>query len=239
MSAEKVQAIATEFNSDYPTVLSGLLDKIEGLTAEEKTAIMDGVQNKQPLIGVGELNLDTVIQEQSKRADYMVEENELLLLEQIKKAQEKEQLENYDPQEAKEGFVVSEVKVSSKAPVKDQEDFNYNPFKQQNIIKMVIDKAKNIFSKNKETGQIDMIHGKSGSYVRIDGEGNVTEYVTGDYKRVILGNMVEEVRGSKSVKVKGDNFLTVQGKNEQDVSATNTEQSGGVTSIKGANIQLN
>ena len=238
-----VQNVATNFNSNYSSVLSGLLDNITGLTSTEKDNILNGIVDKQPLLDIDStednLSIDVVVNEQTTKAKEMVEENNLLIVETVKKAQEKSIIDNYSPQEAKTGFTVSEVKVSSKVPTTDQIDYMYSPNKLQNILKVVIDTARNIFSKNKLTGQIDMIHGKSGSYLRIDGDGNITEYVTGDYKRVIVGNYTEEIRGSKAVKVKGDNYLTVQGKNEQDVTATNKEQSGASTVIKGSTIHLN
>lgn len=233
------QSVRDNFNTNYPTVLSALLDSIDGLTPTEKSNILNGVNDKQPLLGSTDINLQPVVEEQKKKAEKMVEENNLLLVEQVKKTQEKAIVDNYDPQEAKTGFAISEVKVSSKVPATDQSDYLYSPNKLQNILKVIIDTAKNVFSKNTATGQVDMIHGKSGSYIRIDGAGNVTEYITGNYKRVINGNYVEEIRGSKAVKVKGDNYLTVQGKNEQDVVSTNTEQSGGSTTIKGSTIHLN
>lgn len=233
------QNVRDNFNTNYPLVLENLLDNIDGLTATEKSDILNGVNNEQPLLAPTDIHLTEIVEEQKKKAEDMVEENNLLLVEQVKKTQEKAIVENYDPQEAKTGFMISEVKVNSKVPTTDQRDYLYSPNKMQNILKVIIDTAKNVFSKNKLTGQIDMIHGKSGSYIRIDGQGNVTEYITGNYKRVIVGNYTEEIRGGKAVKVKGDNFLTVQGKNEQDVSNTNTEQSGSSTTIKGSTIHLN
>ena len=189
MSAEVLeQKVRDDFNANYPTILSALLDGISGLTATEKANILSGVNDKQPLLGAEDIDLEAIIAEQEVIAEEMVKENELLLLEKVQKTQEKVIMEKYDPQEAKSGFTVSEVKVSSKVPATDQADYSYSPNKMQSILKVIIDTAKNIFSVNKESGQVDMIHGKSGSYIRVDGMGNVTEYITGNYKRIIDGN---------------------------------------------------
>ena len=80
----------------------------------------------------------TATQIKTTKAKEMVEENNLLIVETVKKAQEKSIIDNYSPQEAKTGFTVSEVKVSSKVPTTDQIDYMYSPNKLQNILNFAL-----------------------------------------------------------------------------------------------------
>lgn len=77
-----------------------------------------------------------------------------------------------------------------------------------------IDEAKNWYKINKSKLHVELVHA-SGTSIKIDRDGNVTEHIVGSLKRVIEGDLSEEVKGNCDRLVKGGNYLHVSGEHEQ------------------------
>lgn len=221
------EKVSTCFNSRYTSELEALLNNIKGLSDADKKTILDGT--RQELVSSSDIQLDKKLLELKEELKEEVTKKDIEIANAVKR---KEEQANYDPQEAKEGFTINEVKVTSKVEVTNQSDYRYNPNKKQNILKVYIDKIKNILSINRDTGQVDLIH-NSGSYIRVDGNGNVTEYITGNYKRVIEGSYTEEIRGGKCVTVYGDNYEDLKAKDSRTVKGSRKTVVKGGDSLDG------
>ena len=73
-----------------------------------------------------------------------------------------------------------------------------------------------------------MLH-SSGNYMKIDADGNVTQYIKGNLKMVVDGDYAVEVRGSIATQTT-DHYLTTTGKKETLVQKTHKQtDNGGLT----------
>ena len=104
--------------------------------------------------------------------------------------------------------IFSEPKFTS--PV-DIQDANYTVKEDYPQSYGFIDTVKNWFKVNKELKHAEFVH-SSKSHIKIDKDGNVTLYVTGNMKHIIEGDYSLEVKGNHDFLVKGDKYEHVSGK---------------------------
>lgn len=94
-----------------------------------------------------------------------------------------------------------------------------------------VDSVKNWFKINKEKGHAEFVH-QSGSYFKIDNDGNVSFYITGSMKQIVEGDMTFEVRKNMDTLVKKNNYKHVVKNNEELTGGTLLETVvGKVTNI--------
>lgn len=233
-NAERNTEITTEFalafNARYIADLTTRLNAIAGLSAVEKTTIINYATAQQPLLSAVSLSVLPEIEAFEQAVEEQELKNESEKREALELARQKVQMDSYDPQNAKEGFKITEPSIVSKVGTTNIPDVDYSPNKKQHFMSVFIDKAKNLIQVNKLTKQIDMLHA-SGTFLKIDGDGNVTEFIRGNYKRVILGNFATEVRGDTAMYTKGNLFQDTDGNETYVVSGSTTSTSSGDTTI--------
>ena len=86
-----------------------------------------------------------------------------------------------------------------------------------------IDEAKNWIKVNKAKQHVELVH-SSGTSIKIDKEGNVTQEVKGNFKNIIHGDYSLEVKGNEDHIIKKSSYLHVGGEREEvfDKSVTQT-----------------
>ncbi len=99
----------------------------------------------------------------------------------------------------------SEPKFTS--PV-DIQDVNYSLKEDYPHSYGHIDEMGNWWKVNKKKGIIDFVH-KSGTFIQIDNDGNVTEHVAGSKKEVIQGDLSIEVYGNRDTLIHGNEYTHI------------------------------
>jgi len=82
-----------------------------------------------------------------------------------------------------------------------------------------VDTVKNWFKINKERGHAEFVH-QSGSYFKIDKDGNVSFYITGSMKQIIEGDYSLEVRKNMDTLVKKNSYKHIVKNSEELVGGT-------------------
>jgi hypothetical protein len=193
--------LAPEINGDFKLKLEQEMSNL-GVPTSIAQAYLNGLSDV-----VSESDISEAIDEEKIRESITSKTRQLKKLEA---SSVKEDLD-YDPQNKLEGFEIEEVVIESKVKTVDQKPIEYRPYKKQHFVKTVIDKMANLYQTSKKLFNLEFLHYKSKSYLKIDKDGNVTIYVKGNLKHVVEGDYALEVRGSKAFNTLGDSFDTVEG----------------------------
>lgn len=103
----------------------------------------------------------------------------------------------------------------------------------------IVDPAGNYFRSNLVTKEFHIVHGNSGSSIKIDGNGNTTIHITGSLKLVIDKDFATQILGSTDVSITGNSYKHVIGTNEEMIDGSNTINGLSVNNIKGNPININ
>lgn len=220
-------AVSSDFSSNWKSqVLTELAN--QGFTQAERDAVEPYLDNIVSVVdSTTDMGLDSYEVEATKEAEASLT-NEI----SNKKAAEefeasKAKLEAHEVFNARTSLsykepIFSEPKFTS--PVNIQ-DANYSVMEDYPDSYGYIDEAKNWVKVNKKSGHVELVH-NSGTSIKIDRFGNVTEHIVGKFKRIIEGDMSEEVKGSYDLLVKKSYYIHVAGDFEEKVDKTKTSTIG-------------
>jgi len=144
-------------------------------------------------------------------------------------------IQDYEPQNAIEGFSIPEPVISSKVDTVDQDPIVYRPRKKW-WEKIYMDKIANLMKIDLKKFSIQFLHFKSKTQMKIDKQGNVTLYVKGNLKHIVEGNYSLEVRGDNSMVVGGDSYRVIKGLYSVEVGKTYDIDVSDVFTIDASNL---
>lgn len=236
MNSELIITLLNLLKSD--NCKQSLLDKLLelGLTLMEIDEISDLIDSVMEVnLSEEEVN-DAVASEESNSSESMDSS--------VKSSRSKEKFSLWDllllclelfNAEVSVSIVEPELSESKFTAPVDIQDADYTVIEDYPATYGYIDIIKNWLKINQDTHHVEMVHA-SKTQIKIDKEGNVLLYITGNLKQIIEGDYSLEVKGNHDVRVTGKKYDHVVGDLVENYDSEKEEVVGGnVTETYGGN----
>ncbi len=210
------ESVEDEWEANFKSDLLAELTS-RGFTSSEKTALDPYIDN---LVGIltdtTDLGLDDYEEEVETRTNAEVNNAYGEKVEREQTETQKKIVRSHEVFNAKSGIsfpepVFSEPKFTS--PVNIQ-DASYSIDEDYPNSYGAIDEAKNWYKINKSKQHVELVHSSGTSY-KIDKDGNVTEEIKGNHKRIVHGDYSEEIKGNYDQIIKKSSYMHVGGEREE------------------------
>jgi hypothetical protein len=170
---------------------------------------------------------DSKIQSEYDRIKKFSETNLKQVVIQARQAQrekiDSQNMTSHNPFNSKRAFSLVEPMASDAhfTEVADIENANYSIAQDYPNTTGSLDETMNWVKINKSKNSVELVH-RSRTQIKIDKDGNVTMYIAGSFKQIIMGDHYYECRGNSDVVVNGNSYQHISGEsvNKYDLSKT-------------------